>query len=141
MKMELRNPIIQLEDSRESLTSIMNQTEARMSGHVHKVEDLDQIKNMRKLKTQERNIEEMWDSIKKLNFQTIVIDEGEQLQVNGIDQIFSKNTEETSPNQEKPYIYKYKNHRELQLDKRQRKKNSPWNFTVKTLSMHNTTKK
>lgn len=77
MKMELRNPIIQLEDSRESLTSIMNQTEARMSGHVDKVEDLDQIKNMRKLKTQERNIEEMWDSIKKLNFQTIVIDEGE----------------------------------------------------------------
>lgn len=122
MKMELRNPIIQLEDSRESLTSIMNQTEARMSGHVDKVEDLDQIKNMRKLKTQERNIKEMWDSIKKLNFQTIVIDEGEKLQVNGIDQIFSKNTEETSPNQEKPYIYKYKKHRELQLDKRQRKK-------------------
>jgi hypothetical protein len=33
-------------------------------------------------------------NVKNRNLQTIVIDEGEQLQVNGIDQILNKNIEE-----------------------------------------------
>lgn len=73
---------------------------------------------MRKSTTQKRNIEEMWDTIKKLNLQTIVVDEREQFQVNRLDQIFNKNIGETSPNQEKLHIYKYKKHREYQLDKK-----------------------
>lgn len=93
---------------------------------------------MRKSITQKRNTEEKCDTIKKLNLQTIVIDEGEQFQVNRLDQIFNKNIGETSPNQEKLHICKYKKHREYQLDK---KKAPLWSIIVKTLSIYNTLKK
>lgn len=66
------------------------------------------------------------------------MDEGEQFQVNRLDQIFNKNIGETSPNQEKLHICKYKKHREYQLDK---KKTPLWSIIVKTLSIYNTIKK
>lgn len=88
---------------------------------------------MRKSTTQKRNIEEMWTTIKKLNLQTIVVDEGEQFQVNRLYQISNKNIGETSPNQEKLHICKYK-----KLDK---KKTPLWIIIVKTLNIYNTIKK
>ena len=36
----------------------------------------------------------MWDNIRRPNLQIIGIDEGEEFQLNGLDQIFNKITEE-----------------------------------------------
>lgn len=43
MKVDLKNPITQLENSKENTTSKMNQTEDRLSGLNNKVEDPDQM--------------------------------------------------------------------------------------------------
>lgn len=47
---------------------------------------------MKKLETQEKNIQEMWHAIKKRksNLQIIGIDKGEKSQINGLDQLFNK---------------------------------------------------
>lgn len=52
IKMTLKSPITQLENSKESLTSRMNHSEDRISGLKDKIGDLDKIiKNIKKIKT------------------------------------------------------------------------------------------
>lgn len=60
-----------MENSKESLISRMDQAEYRISGPKDKVEDLDQInkKYEKHFKTQERNVQETWDTMKSpLNY-------------------------------------------------------------------------
>lgn len=53
-------------NGKESLISRMDQAEYRLSGPKDKVEDLDQInkKYEKHFKTQERNVQETWDTMK-----------------------------------------------------------------------------
>ena len=56
MEMELKHPITHLENTNESLTSRLNQTESRISDFKDKVEVRDQLdKEYEKNKLQERN--------------------------------------------------------------------------------------
>lgn len=55
MKMELKNPVNQLETSRESLTSRMNETDDRTSGLKVKEEDQYQISKQYEKKTGKKN--------------------------------------------------------------------------------------
>ena len=67
MRIGLKNPITQLENSNESLASGMSQAGDRTSGLGDEVEDLDQIsKDYNKFtKPQERKIQVMWDSMER----------------------------------------------------------------------------
>ena len=52
IKIKLKSPKTQLENSKESLTSRMIHSDDRISGLKGKIEDLDKIiKNMKKIKT------------------------------------------------------------------------------------------
>lgn len=70
-KDRIKNWITQLENSRETVISRMNQAEDRIQELKDKAEDLKpkQIKNMKQIfKTQKRNMQEMLDTIKDQAF-------------------------------------------------------------------------
>jgi hypothetical protein len=56
---------------------------------------------VRQLKTSERNMQELTDSIKKPKLRIIGIEQGEEVQVIGIQNIFNKIITENFPNLEK----------------------------------------
>jgi hypothetical protein len=56
---------------------------------------------VRQLKTYERNMQELTDSIKRPNLRIISIEEGEEVQEKGIPNIFNKIIMENFPNLEK----------------------------------------
>jgi hypothetical protein len=56
---------------------------------------------VRQLKTCERNMQELTDSIKRPNLRIMGIEEGEEVQTKGIHNIFNKITTENFPNLEK----------------------------------------
>jgi chromosome segregation ATPase len=56
---------------------------------------------VRQLKTCERNMQEFNDSIKRLNLRIMGIEDGEEVQTKGIDNIFNKIITENFPNQDK----------------------------------------
>ena len=67
MKMKLKTPISQLENSEDGFTSRRNQAEERILVLKDK-DDLDQISNKHK-KIQERNPQEMWDTMGNQTFE------------------------------------------------------------------------
>ena len=67
MKMKLKTPITQLENSEDGFTSRRNQAEERILVLKDK-EDLDQISNKHKT-IQERNPQEMWDTMGNQTFE------------------------------------------------------------------------
>jgi prefoldin subunit 5 len=88
-KIELKNSVTQLEKSRKSLTNRMDQVENTIRGLKDEYRLLDNIKkNINFLK---RNMEEIWDTMNRLNFQIIGIDEVEESKVNGVNHRKKKN--------------------------------------------------
>lgn len=70
MKLELKHPTIQLENSKENITCRMDQVENRIPGLKDKAEYLEQ-KNKKKYKNKGNNIQGMWDTTKRRNLQVI----------------------------------------------------------------------
>lgn len=68
--LELKNPISQLDNSEESLTSKMNQANDRILVLLDKVADLDQINKEYIFKAQRRNMNETRVNIKKPNLKS-----------------------------------------------------------------------
>jgi hypothetical protein len=77
--------------------------EARISGPEDKIdikEKTDEFLDKR-LKSCKRNMQELCNSIKRPNLQTMGIEEGEEVQAKGIGNIFNKIIAENSPNLQK----------------------------------------
>jgi chromosome segregation ATPase len=62
----------------------------------------------KQLKTCERNIQELTDTIKRPNLRIMGIEEGEEVQAKEIDNIFNKIITEKSPNLEKLCPFRYR---------------------------------
>jgi predicted nucleic acid-binding Zn-ribbon protein len=81
----------------------MKQVENRVSGIKDKIEKLDhsgkdKVKILRKY---EQNLQELWDTLKR---PILSIEEGEGMQVKGIENIFNKITAQNFPNLEKQRV-------------------------------------
>jgi hypothetical protein len=60
----------------------------------------------KQLKTCEKKMQELTDSIKRLNLRTMGIEEGEEVQTKGMHSIFNKIIMENFPNLEKTMSYR-----------------------------------
>jgi chromosome segregation ATPase len=94
---------IEIQYTMEGHSSRLEQAEDRISelenemGIKEKTEEL----LVKQLKTCERNIQELTDSIKRLNLRIIGIEEGKEVQAKAIHNIFNKIITENFPNLEK----------------------------------------
>ena len=57
--------------------------------------------NLKSNKSLTQNIQEIWDTIKRLNLRKIGIEESEEIQLKGTESIFNKIIEENFPNLQK----------------------------------------
>jgi chromosome segregation ATPase len=94
----------------EGHSSRLEQVENRIS----ELEDKIQIKGktedllVKKLKTCERNMQELTDSIKTPNLGIMGIEDGEEVQAKGMLNIFNKITTENFPNLEKACPFRFR---------------------------------
>jgi uncharacterized coiled-coil protein SlyX len=81
----------------------VEQVENRVSGTEDKVEELNQtIKDhKRMLRKYEWDMQDIWDTIKRPNLQIMGIEEGEEIQTKGIDNLFNRIIAENFPNLKK----------------------------------------
>jgi chromosome segregation ATPase len=93
----------EIQNTMEGHSSRLEQVEDRIS----ELEDKMEIKGkseellVKQLKTCERNMQELTDSIKRPNLRIMGIEEGEEVQAKGICNIFNKIITENFPNLEK----------------------------------------
>jgi uncharacterized coiled-coil protein SlyX len=82
------------------------QVENRVSGTEDKVDELDQtVKNhWRMLRKYEYSMHDIWDTIKRPNPWIIGIEEGEEIQTKGVDNLFNGIIAEKFPNLEKERV-------------------------------------
>jgi chromosome segregation ATPase len=83
------------QNTMEGLSGRLEQEEDRISGLENKMEIKGKTEELlaKQLKTCERNMQEITDSIKRPNLRLIGIEEGEEMQSKGICKIFRKITE------------------------------------------------
>jgi uncharacterized coiled-coil protein SlyX len=100
---EINGSISQINVSIESLMNRVEQVENRVSGTEDKVEELNQtIKDhKRMLRKYEWDMQDIWDTIKRPNLQIMGIEEGEEIQTKGIDNLFNRIIAENFPNLKK----------------------------------------
>jgi flagellar biosynthesis chaperone FliJ len=87
--LEIKSPFSQTNNTVEDHTSILEQMEDRLS----ELEDNIEIKEkilFKQLRSYERNIQELSDSIKRSNLTIIHIEEGEEVQAKGIHNTVNK---------------------------------------------------
>jgi hypothetical protein len=70
----------------------------------------------KQLKSYERNMEELSDSIKRPNLRIMGIEEGEEVQAKGIHNIFNKIITENFPNLRKFFPFRYRKLPGRQID-------------------------
>jgi chromosome segregation ATPase len=93
----------EIQNKMEGHSSRVEQTEDRIS----ELEDEMAIKGkteellVKQLKTCEKKMQELTDSIKRANVRSLGIEEGEEVQAKGMHNIFNKKTTENLPNLEK----------------------------------------
>jgi hypothetical protein len=87
----------------EGHSSRLEQAEDRISECEDEMEIKGKTEELlpKQLKTFERNMQDLTDFIKKQNLRIISIEEGEEVQANGISNIFNKIIKENFPNLEK----------------------------------------
>jgi TolA-binding protein len=106
------------------IKSLNSQTKNRVEGHYSRLEQVkdriseleDKIEIRRKteeilvkqLKSCERNMQELSNSIKRPNLRTKGIEEGEEVQAKGICNMFNKIITENFPNLEKVFSFRYR---------------------------------
>jgi uncharacterized coiled-coil protein SlyX len=78
----------------------VEQVENRVPGMEDKVEELDQIvkDHERMLRKYEWNMQAIWDTMKRSNPQIMGVEEGEEIQTKGSDNLFNKIIAENFPN-------------------------------------------
>ena len=88
------------ETSETSITNRIQEIEERISDSEDTIEKINALtkENSKSNKLSSQNIQEMWDTIKKPNLRIIGVEEGEELQIKGPENIFNKIIEENFPN-------------------------------------------
>jgi chromosome segregation ATPase len=108
----------EMQNKMEGQSSRLEQAEDRIS----ELEDEMVIKGktkellVKQLKTFEKKMQELTDSIKRPNLRIMGIEEGEEVQAKEVHNIVSKIITENFPNLEKPHPHRYKKSPELQTD-------------------------
>jgi chromosome segregation ATPase len=93
----------EIQNKMEDHSSRLEKAEDRISELEHEmvIKGKAEEKLVRQLKSCERNMQEITDSIKRTNQRTMGIEEGEEVQAKGIHNIFNKIIKEIFPNLEK----------------------------------------
>ncbi|CAH7172607.1 LOC299282 [Phodopus roborovskii] len=115
-----------------------NGREKRISGAEDKLEEIDSStkENHKSNKSLTHNIQEMWDTMKRPNLRIIGIEEGEEAQLKGAENIFNKIIEENFPNLKKDMPMKVQEAYRTPNRLDQRKK-TPRHIIIKTPSIQN----
>jgi predicted transcriptional regulator len=90
----------------------------------------------KRLKSYERNMQELSDAIKRPNLQVMDIEEGEEVQAKGMHNIFNKITAENFPNLEKELSIQVQEASRA-LNRLAQNRTSPQHIIVKTTSTEN----
>jgi uncharacterized coiled-coil protein SlyX len=116
----------------------VEQVENRVSGTEDKVEELGQTvkDHERMLRKYKQSMQDIWNTMKRPNLQSMGIEEGEEIQTKGIDNLFNRIIAENFPNIRKERVtqvqeaYRTPNHQD-------QKRNTPRHIIIKTLSTQN----
>ncbi|KAL6085855.1 hypothetical protein STEG23_033186 [Scotinomys teguina] len=86
-----------------SITNRIQEMEDRISNAEDTIEEIDSTvkENTKTKKVIKQNVQEIWDTIKRSNIRIIGIEEGEEYQLKGTENIFNKIIEENFPNLKK----------------------------------------
>jgi chromosome segregation ATPase len=109
----------QIQNTRDGLSIRLEQAEDRITELEDKIEIKGKTEELlvKQLRTCERNMQELTDSIKRPNLSIMGIEEGEEVQAKGIHNIFNKIITENFPNLQKAMP--------IQVQKASRKLNRP----------------
>jgi chromosome segregation ATPase len=97
----------EIQNKMEGHSSRIEQTEDRISELKHEMVIKGKTEELlvKQLKTCEKKMQELTDSIKRPNLRIMVIEEGEEVQAKGMHNIFNKIITENLPNLEKNYAH------------------------------------
>ncbi|KAL6087914.1 hypothetical protein STEG23_008170 [Scotinomys teguina] len=86
-----------------SITNKIQEMEDRISNVEDTIEEIDSTvkENTKTKKVIKQNVQEIWDTMKRSNIRIIGIEEGEEYQLKGTENIFNKIIEENFPNLKK----------------------------------------
>ncbi|ERE73407.1 LINE-1 type transposase domain-containing protein 1 [Cricetulus griseus] len=86
-----------------SITNRIQEIEERISVAEDLLEDIQSSikENLKSNKSLTQNIQQIWDTVKRPNLRIIGIEEGEEIQLKGTENIFNKIIEENFPNLQK----------------------------------------
>ena len=100
-----------------SITNRIQEIKERISGAEDSIEEINSlVKEQNKSnKFLTQNIHEIWDTMKRPNLRIIVVEEGEEFQLKGTENILNKIIEENFPNSREGHAYE--NTRNLQNTK------------------------
>ena len=98
-QLDMENLGKQTETSGTSITNRIQEIEERISESEETIEKINALikENSKSNKFSSQNIQEIWDIIKKPNLRIIGVEEGEELQTKGPENIFNKIIEENFP--------------------------------------------
>ena len=112
-----------------SITNRIQEIEERISGTEDTIEEIDSFikENIKSNKLLTQNIQEIWDTMKRPNLRIIGVEEGENLQFKGPENIFTKIIEENFPNLKKDIPMKVQEAYRTpnRLDQKKKKTNHP----------------
>ncbi|CAH7484839.1 AABR07011733.1 [Phodopus roborovskii] len=137
-KLEIEKLGKKSETTDTSITNRIQEMEERISGAEDKLEEIDSStkENHKSNKSLTQNIQEMWDTMKRPNLRIIGIEEGEEAQLKGAENIFNKIIEENFPNLKKDMPMKVQEAYRTPNRLDQRKK-TPRHIIIKTPSIQN----
>ena len=99
-RLDMENLGKRAETTESSITNRIQEIEERISDSEDTIEKINALvkENGKSNNFSSQNIQEIWDTIKKPNLRIIGIEEGEELQIEGPENIFNKIIEENFPN-------------------------------------------
>jgi chromosome segregation ATPase len=134
----LRKRMKQIQNTMEGHSSRLEQVEDSISELGDKMEIKGKTEELlvKQLKTCERNMQELTDSIKRPNLRIMGIEEGEEMQTKGIHNMFNKIITENFPNLKKamPTQVQEGSRTSNRLDQN---RNTPQHIIIKTTSREN----
>jgi prophage DNA circulation protein len=134
---KINNSISQINITIKSLVNRVEQVKSRVSGMENKVEELDQTvkDHERMLRIYEWNVQDIWDTMKRPNLQTMGVEAKQEIQTKGTDNLFNRIIAENFPELKKESP-RYRKLTEHQTD-RFKKRNTARHIIIKTLSTQN----
>jgi predicted nucleic acid-binding Zn-ribbon protein len=135
---KINNSISQINITIESLVNRVEQIENRVSGMEDKVEELDQTvkDHERMLRKYKWNMQDIWDTMKRPNLGIMSVEEAEEIQAKGIDNLVNRIIAENFLNLEKESVtHVQEAYRTLNCQ--DQKRNTRIHIIIKTLSTLN----